>query len=168
MSNKLKIARRTTGSIPRTDKNGVKYNQYYYLILPSSNKLAVEQFKADMAENGIKLIYDEDGKFGTNTGCLLYSTRNIIPTGAELERVQLKDGSTRWLADISLWKTIADSNKQLGFADEMDLREKAKRENAVISELNALMRKATASLQEEEEVVEDVEESDDDENIFGE
>ena len=50
----------------------------------------------------------------------------------------------------------------------MDLREKAKRENAVISELNALMRKATASLQEEEEVVEDVEESDDDENIFGE
>ncbi len=83
-------------------------------------------------------------------------------------RVELKDGSTRWLADISLWKTIADSNKQLGFADEMDLREKAKRENAVISELNALMRKATASLQEEEEVVEDVEESDDDENIFGE
>ena len=90
MSNKLKIARRTTGSIPRTDKNGVKYNQYYYLILPSSDKLAVEQFKADMAENGIKLIYDEDGKFGTNTGCLLYSTRNIIPTGAELERVVFK------------------------------------------------------------------------------
>ena len=163
MGYKLKIARRTTGSIPRTDKSGNKYNMYYYLILPSSDKLSVEQFKADMAENNIKLIYDEDGKFGTNTGCLLYSTRNIIPTGAELERVELKDGSTRWLADISLWKTIADSNKQLGFADEMDLREKAKRENAVISELNALMRKASAVDAE----VDDVEENDD-ENPFGE
>ena len=162
MAPKLNIARRSTGSIPRTDSQGNKYNQYYYLILPSSDKLAVEQFKADLEANGIKAIYDEDGKFGTNTGCLLYSTRQIIPTGCQLERVELKDGQTRWLPDLSLWRTIADSQKQLGFADEMDLREKAKRENAVMAELRRLMAKAETS-----EEVEEAEE-DDDANPFGE
>lgn len=162
---KLNIARRSTGSIPRTDKQGNKYNQYYYLILPSSDKLAVEQFKADLEANGIKAIYDEDGKFGTNTGCLLYSTRQIIPTGCQLERIELKDGQTRWLPDLSLWRTIADSQKQLGFADEMDLREKAKRENAVINELRKLMN----SVQAEAESVEETDvEDDDDANPFGE
>lgn len=113
----LKVAKRPTGSVPRTnEKTGEKYRMHFYYVLPSSDKLAVEQYKQDSIDGGYQPIYDGDGEFGTNTGLLLMRSSQFIPMGCDMKRITITSKVTGLKKDVwnkadELWQEINDAKK---------------------------------------------------------
>lgn len=165
----LKVAKRATGPVTRTnEKTGEKYKLHFYYVLPSSNKLAVEQYKQDSLDAGHQPIFDDgDGEMSTGTGLLLFRSTQFIPLGCDIKRITITDKATgqqrvRWTKADELWQEINEAKKAGYDADAQDLMiQRDKLANARKAEIEKIL--ATVSVDENSASSE----SDDDIDPFG-
>lgn len=162
----LKVAKRATGSVTRTnEKTGEKYKMHFYYVLPSSNKLAVEQYKQDSLDAGYEPIFDDgDGEFSTGTGLLLMRSSQFIPMGCDMKRIIITSKVTGekkavWSKADDLWQEINEAKKAGYDSDAEDLiAQRDKIVNARKAELAKVLATVTAG---ESGTVNDASEDDD-------
>ena len=150
----LKVAKRATGSVTRTNEvTGEKYKIHFYYVLPSSNKLAVEQYKQDSLDAGHQPIFDDgDGEFSTGTNLLLLRTSQFVPAGCDMKRILVTDKKTglkkpMWSKADELWTEINEAKKAGYDSDAEDLIvQRDKMANARKAEIAKIL--ATVSVSE--------------------
>jgi len=124
----LRVAKRATGPITRTNEaTGEKYKMHFYYVLPSSNKLAVEQYKQDSLDAGHQPIFDDgEGDLSTGTGLQLLRTSQFVPAGCDMKRIIVTDKATGakkpvWTKSDELWVEINEAKKAGYDSDAEDL-----------------------------------------------
>jgi len=164
----LRVAKRPTGPVTRTnEKTGEKYKMHFYYVLPSSNKLAVEQYKQDSLDAGHQPIFDDgEGDLSTGTGLLLLRTSQFVPAGCDMKRIIVTNKETGdkkpvWVKADELWVEINEAKKAGYDSDAEDLIvQRDKLANARKAEIAKIM--ATVNVSEN-----GAGESDDDIDPFG-
>ena len=124
----LRVAKRATGPVTRTnEKTGEKYKLHFYYVLPSSNKLAVEQYKQDSLDAGHEPIFDDGkGELSTGTGLLLMRSTQYVPAGCDMQRIVVTNKETGvqrplWVKADELWTEINEAKKAGYDSDAEDL-----------------------------------------------